>query len=89
MDFEWDEDNIRHITRRNISPTEVEEALLEPDGVFGRAYDEHGRRRESRIGRTRAGRLLFVVYTELEDGRIRPFHARNADRRDRREYENR
>src|SRR5712692_471761 len=76
MDFEWDTANISHLPKRNITPEEVEQAVLDPNAVLGRAYSVEGERREAIIGRTRDGRLLFVVYTERDgEGVVRPLHA--------------
>lgn len=86
MDFDWNDDNRGHIARRNIRPEEVEQALTDPDQVDANAYDVPGQHREARIGRTETGRLLFVVYTELDDEFVRPISVRNANRREAREY---
>jgi hypothetical protein len=48
--FDWDE------------PAEVEEALLDPEGLGADAYDVPGQRREALVGATEEGRILFVVY---------------------------
>jgi uncharacterized DUF497 family protein len=69
MEFDWDEENTRHMTRHAIRPVEAEDVLR--TGPIVIQFQEHGG--EERIlvlGQTKAGRLLAVVYTERED-RIR------------------
>lgn len=69
LDFEWDDDddptgNVAHIAAHGVTPTEAEEALLNPDQVPARAHPRPGERRRAVIGRTAAGRMLYVVYVE-------------------------
>jgi hypothetical protein len=87
----WDEFNRRHVTQdhpeRAISVTDVEEALTDehrledtvvrPDGTYGVA-----------IGRTAAGRLLYIANVRRDggDGRRYPVHARQASRQLARRY---
>lgn len=85
----WDEHNRRHITEdhpeRVISVAEVEEAMRDPrrieatvqrpDGTYGTV-----------LGRTAAGRVLFVAYVDRHGGRY-PVHARQAGRKLARRYE--
>lgn len=48
-------------------PLEAEEALLDPDQVPARGHPRPGERRRAVIGRTAAGRMLYVVYVEHAD----------------------
>ena len=69
MRFDWDDGNLRHIARHDITPAEAEEAvLIEP---LEADIQEHTH--EQRVlcfGRTKAGRLLTVLYT-IRRGKIR------------------
>jgi len=85
MDIGWDEGTRDHATRHGVTVAEIEQTLLDPNGVLGRAYSVEGEYHEARIGITRTGRLIFVVYTEREE-RVRPLHARPANRREEKEY---
>jgi uncharacterized DUF497 family protein len=69
MEFEWDAANRSHIARHSITPAEAEEAVrIDP---LEAAVQEH--ESEARVlcfGRTKAGRLLTILYTERR-GKIR------------------
>lgn len=69
MEFAWDAENRKHIARHAITPKEAEEAaLIEP---LEAAVQQH--ESEERVlcfGRTKAGRLLTILYTERR-GKIR------------------
>lgn len=57
-EFEWDDKNIEHILRHNVSPDEVEEAAFDDDPWIRKG------RKGTRylLGYTIAGRYLFIVY---------------------------
>jgi len=69
VEFDWDAGNRKHIARHSITPKEAEEAvMIEP---LEAAVQQH--RNEERVlcfGRTKAGRLLTILYAERR-GRIR------------------
>jgi uncharacterized DUF497 family protein len=69
MEFDWDDANLKHITGHGINREEAEDTvLIEP---LEADLQEHGsEQRVLCLGRTRAGRLLTVLYTERR-GRIR------------------
>ncbi len=83
--FDWDEGNEDHATRHGVEVYEIEEALLDPDGVTGEAYGVGPERREAVIGETYHGRIVFVVYTVRGD-RVRPISAREATDKEKRRY---
>ena len=78
----WDEDNIQHIARHNVTPEEVEEVCYENKPLIYRG--KHSL--YYALGRTQAGRYLFIVVRYLGQGRARPVTARNMDKKDRRLY---
>ncbi len=87
--YEWDEHNIGHIARHNVTPQEVERAMLDPRRLPTRAYSTPTQRRLAMMGETDRGRLLFVVYTYRGQGRdqsIRVVSARDANRDERPAY---
>ena len=69
MEFDWDAGNRKHIARHGITPLEAEEAaVIEP---LEAAVQHNGN--EDRVlcfGRTSAGRLLTLLYTERR-GKVR------------------
>ena len=69
MEFEWDAANRKHIARHAITPKEAEEAAtIEPLEAAVQQHED-----EERVlcfGRTKAGRLLTVLYTERR-GKVR------------------
>ena len=71
-EFEWDEDNeTKLLERHNISAYEAEECFANP----------HTKRRLGAdmglLGRTDAGRSLFLVYEQKANGVVRVYSARN------------
>jgi uncharacterized DUF497 family protein len=83
MLFDWDEHNIAHIARHDISKSEVEEALLQ-------LYPQvrNGEARLVQLGETIAGKLLLLV-TTVRSGKIRVVTAMPAKRKYREWYFNR
>lgn len=72
-------------TQHGVEVYEIEEALLDSDGVIGKAYGVGTERREAVIGETYHGRIVFVVYT-MRDDRARPISAREATDKEKRRY---
>lgn len=79
--FDWDESNEEHV----LDPAEVEEAVLDPDGIGADARNVAGEERAALIGATESGRVLHVVYT-IRGERVRPITARDADGTEKRRY---
>ncbi len=79
----WEDWNIKHIARHNVTPDEVEEVC------HGDPYVEQGKKGRIRlIGSTREGRMLAVFLDpEVEHGVYYPVTARSASKKERREYE--
>ena len=85
MDFDWDENNINHIARHNVTPEEVQSAFYDSRriGVSPRKVSQE--RRWAMLGSTQYGRILFVVFTRRE-GLIRVVTARDATDKEKRTY---
>lgn len=84
LQFEWDEQNVRHLTPHQIAPVEAEQVIL------NRPIDleSHLRNEEHRlvqIGETDAGRVLIVI-TTMRDNKIRVITAWPANRNYRRYF---
>jgi uncharacterized DUF497 family protein len=60
--FDWDENNIRHLARRQISPVEAEQVVLNRPVDLGTEL-RNGEERVPHVGETDAGRILVVVTT--------------------------
>ncbi|MGH2583508.1 MAG: BrnT family toxin [Dehalococcoidia bacterium] len=92
-DFVWDDDsdasgNVVHVWEHGVTPTEAEEAILDP-GVTPAEERRIGReRRYTIVGATAAGRILLVVFTMREDA-IRVITAYPAKEREKRRYRRR
>lgn len=84
MEFDWDENNIIHISRHNVIPEEVEEALLDPRRI-GVQAQKATEPRWVVLGSTQAGRILFVVFTRRR-GQVRAVTARDATDKEKRRY---
>ena len=79
----WDDWNVAHIARHEVTRDEVEEACR-GQPVISETYK--GRLRV--VGPTRSGRMLTVILSpEDDEGVYYPVTARSADRKERRNYE--
>jgi len=77
--YEWDSKNILHILKHKVTPNEVEEVCYYNPLVF--------RTREGRyllLGRSNAGRYLFIVLVPRGKGIVRVITARDMDFKERR-----
>jgi hypothetical protein len=80
--FDWDEGNVdKNWKRHKVSDRECEEVFFDPEK---REYpDPHHSEKEVRrviIGKTKGGRLLFIVYT-MRKNKIRIISARDLNKR--------
>jgi uncharacterized DUF497 family protein len=85
--FEWDEGNLdKNWQKHGVAFWECEEVFLNRPLVV-RSDDEHSaaERRYYALGRTEAGRLLFVAFT-VRRRLIRPISARDMTAKERRAY---
>ncbi|MDX2029890.1 MAG: BrnT family toxin [Blastocatellia bacterium] len=88
MEFEWDENKARlNLKRHRIAFEEAIESFLDPNALdeFDVAHSEV-EPRYNLIGLS-SRRLLFIVYTESEEGLVRLISARKADLKHRKIYE--
>jgi uncharacterized DUF497 family protein len=86
----WAETDVAHIARHGVTPEEVEEILTaNPIWRRGRRHRATGRRGLYALGRTEAGRYLFVVLSPLGRGRARCVTAMEMDEKARRYYDRR
>lgn len=83
--FVWDEWNILHIAKHDVSPEEVESARAAGLILFRESY----KGRLLLLGETTTGRVLAIVVGPVpgaEAGTWYPFSARTAHRSERRAY---
>jgi len=87
--FEWDEGNVeKSWARHGVLATECEQVFFQrPIWVAPDAVHSKGEARSAALGRTAAGRRLFIAFT-VRDTLIRVISARDMSRRERRGYEN-
>ena len=84
----WTDAAIEHIARHGVGPEEVEEVIASgPLWRKGRTHRLTGRSSTYALGRTEAGRYLFVVLSLFGRGRARCVTAREMDARARRFYD--
>jgi uncharacterized protein len=88
VDFDWDDANVEHIAEHGVSPTEAEDAILDPDRVPSQARSTPAEKRQGIIGITEDGRVLFVSFTKRA-GAIRVVTTYDASDRQRRQYRRR
>ena len=82
--FDWDAGNQPKIEQR-YPIDEVESVFVDPGRLERQAYTKDAEIRVGTIGRSNAGRLICVIYTE-RGGRIRPISARPARTEERTRY---
>ena len=62
--FEWDDHNVAHIARHDVTPEEVEQVFANGSEFFETRIDPRtGEERHLEIGETSKGRVLFVAWT--------------------------
>ena len=84
MEFDWDAENRKHIARHGITPAEAEEIILiEP--LEAGVQQHESEERVLCFGRTKAGRLLTILYTERR-GKTRIVTAYEMTKEQRRLY---
>ena len=78
VEFEWDEQNKRHLKSHRVSPHEFEEVIAN-DPLDLQYQLENGEERYKSLGVTDSGRVLIAVWT-LREGRVRAVTAYPAGR---------
>lgn len=85
--FEWDEGNLGHIEKHNVSYNECEEVFLSKPLIANK--DETHSQTEERFrayGQTNKNRLLMMIFT-IRSNRIRIISARNQNKKERKEFQ--
>ncbi|MBI3252473.1 MAG: BrnT family toxin [Candidatus Omnitrophica bacterium] len=86
-EFEWDPGNKdKNFAKHRVTNEECEEAFFDPHKRFRSVPSEWGEERHLLVAKTKAGRLLFIVFT-LRRSKIRVIPARDLNRRERHLYE--
>jgi len=89
-DFEWDEDNENHVAEHDVDPCEAEEAVTDRGAIIWRdGTDKFDNPRYLCIGKTKDGRILFLVIDRKGERRWRVGSARNAGPKPRKAYRKR
>ncbi len=70
--FHWNDENIKYVSQHDVTPEEFEEVFESGEDVDNR--DESGGH-EARIGYDSRGRLLFVIFDDINGIDIVPFNA--------------
>lgn len=88
MQFEWDPRKATHNLSKHGVSFEEAQTVFDDDRFLVFSDPDHSLEEERLliIGRSRRGRLLFVAYTERAES-VRLISAREATRRERRDYE--
>ncbi|MDO8515088.1 MAG: BrnT family toxin [bacterium] len=81
--FEWDKGNLDHIKKHNIKYEDCEEIFNNKPFLVRKdlGHSQHEERTEA-IGKTNAGKKIFLVYTTRK-GKIRVVSARNQSKKER------
>lgn len=84
LQFEWDEQNVRHLALHQIAPVEAEQVIRNRP-LDLESHLRNSEQRLAQIGETNAGRVLIVITTML-DNKIRVVTAWPANRNYRRYF---
>jgi uncharacterized protein len=79
--FDWDDGNIDHIAKHEISPDEAEQVLLSDPLDVHFDPDVNGEERWTYLGETNSGRILNVVIT-VRGEKVRVVTAYEAEKAD-------
>lgn len=82
LKFDWDEANIEHIAKHNVSPEEAEDIFFDPNNALNEDI-EHSlvEKRFLIIGKTKGKRLLYQIFTRRK-GKIRVISSRDLNRKE-------
>lgn len=86
--FEWDEANLKHISKHNVVYSECEQVYGNKPNSINEDL-EHSSKKEMRfqiLGQTDKGRKLFLSFT-IRNKKIRVISARDQNKKERRDYE--
>jgi uncharacterized DUF497 family protein len=84
IEFDWDDDNRKHLAAHKVAPAEFEQLLNnDPVGLDYELIDNEERYRS--VGLTNAGRLLSVAWT-IRSGKVRAITAFPAGVSDRKAF---
>ncbi|MGD9892536.1 MAG: hypothetical protein AB7R89_09920 [Dehalococcoidia bacterium] len=75
-DFDWDEFNIEHIAEHGVTPTEAEDAILDPDRMPSESRNTPSEKRQGLIGMTEMGDEFFENVSADADAGLPPPRAR-------------
>lgn len=85
--FEWDEGNIGKNLKHNVTDKESEEPFTnKPFKINPDTKHSQNELRFQALGKTNNKRLLFLSFT-LRNNKVRIISARDASKKERREYE--
>ena len=80
--FEWDEANIAHIARHNVTPEEAEEGFFDKDNALDEDIKHSTlEKRLIIIGKTQKGRLLYQIFTK-RGAKIRVISSRDINKKE-------
>ncbi|TSC88056.1 MAG: hypothetical protein G01um10147_287 [Microgenomates group bacterium Gr01-1014_7] len=82
LEFEWDKGNTGKNLKHNVEDKEAEETFLDEHRfIFKDKLHSQGEERFRIIGRTREGRLLFIVFT-IRGEKVRIISARDINKKE-------
>lgn len=84
-EFIWNEEQISHISRHNVTPEEVEEACFSP-ALVQRTKSEGANPVYYVLGQTQSGRYLFCVVIQFPGGKAYPVTARPMTNKEKQRY---
>jgi uncharacterized DUF497 family protein len=77
LSFDWDEENVSHLARHKVKPSEAVEFFSNDPEVRGHEVID-GEDRWTSVGTTNAMRVLIMVFT-MRGNKIRPITGWDAD----------
>ncbi len=87
LEFQWDKGNVGKNLKHNVEDKESEEPFFDKKHKkFKDKLHSKGEERFRIMGKTKGGRLLFIVFT-MRGKKIRIISARNINRKEAKLYE--
>lgn len=88
LSFEWDAGNQdKNWIKHTVSTSEIEETFFDNDKkLYPDPIHSHQEARKLLIGKTKKGRLLFVVFT-IRNKKVRVISARTLNKKEKELYE--
>lgn len=85
--FDWDEGNLKHIKKHNVSYRECEQVFFNKPAIVNEDKTHSQSEERFRIyGQTNRNRLIFLIFT-IRNNKIRVISARDQNKKEQNEFQ--